>query len=75
MQAKRAHIENGAVVVDEPLDFPEGTPVRIVPDGFGDFTASERGQIDAVLDEADDDIKAGREHSEDEMWARLKNIK
>ncbi len=25
----RGHIENGAVVLDEPVDIPEGTPVSV----------------------------------------------
>jgi hypothetical protein len=75
MQALRAHVENGAIVIDEPLNLPDGTRVQIVPDGFGQFSAGERAEIDEALDEAADDIAAGREHSEDEVWARLKNIK
>lgn len=27
----RGHIENGAVVLDEPVDIPEGTPVTVEP--------------------------------------------
>ena len=75
MQAVRAHVENGAIVIDEPLNLPEGMQVRIVPDGFGDFTDDERAEITAALDEAADDIDAGREYSEDQVWASLKNIK
>ena len=33
----RGHVENGAVVLDEPLELPDGTVVRIEP-----LTARER---------------------------------
>jgi hypothetical protein len=29
MNAVRAHIKNGAVVLDEPLDLPDGAPVTV----------------------------------------------
>ena len=75
MRAVRAHVQNGIIVVDEPLNLPEGTRVRIVPDGFGAFTEDERAEIAIALDEAADDIDAGREYSEDQMWASLTHIK
>ena len=75
MQAVRAHVENGTIVVDEPLNLPDGTRVKIVLDGFGGLSDEERAEISAALDEAADDIDAGREYSEDQVWASLKNIK
>jgi predicted DNA-binding antitoxin AbrB/MazE fold protein len=75
MQAPRAHVENGAIVVDEPLNLPEGTEVKIVAIGLGDFSDEERAEITAALDEAADDIDAGREYSEEQVWASLKKIK
>ena len=75
MQAVRAHVENGAIVVDEPLNLPDGTRVKIVLDGLGGLSDEERAEISAALDEAADDIDAGREYSEDQVWASLKNIK
>ena len=31
MTAIRAHAENGRVVLDEPLNVPDGTPLNVVP--------------------------------------------
>lgn len=31
MNALRAHVENGRLIVDDPVDLPDGTVVRVVP--------------------------------------------
>lgn len=28
----KAHVENGQIVLDEPMDLPDGTRLRVVPD-------------------------------------------
>jgi hypothetical protein len=44
----RGHIENGAVVVDEPINLPEGTAVRVEPVApAGERTLAER--FEAVI--------------------------
>ena len=55
MQAKRGRIENGAVVLIDPNDIPEGTEfVILVPDGEQPVYATdeELAVIDAGLAEA-----------------------
>jgi hypothetical protein len=76
MTAIRAHAENGRVVLDEPLNVPDGTPLNIVPVNDGDdLDDAERAELHAALDEAEDDVAAGRVVTEDEVWARLRDIK
>ena len=76
MTAIRAHAENGRVVLDEPLNVPDGTPLNIVPvDDGDDLDDAERAELHAALDEAEDDVAAGRVVTEDEVWARLRAIK
>jgi hypothetical protein len=41
-QELKAHVHNGQVVLDEPLDLSEGTPVRIVADIDADLEAFPR---------------------------------
>lgn len=76
MTAIRAHAENGRVVLDEPLNVPDGTPLNIVPVNDGDdLDDAERAELHAALDEAEDDVAAGRVVTVDEVWARLRDIK
>jgi hypothetical protein len=76
MTAIRPHAENGRVVLDEPLNVPDGTPLNIVPVNDGDdLDDEERAELHAALDEAEDDVAAGRVVTEDEVWARLRAIR
>ena len=36
MNALRAHVENGRIVVDDPTDLPEGTVLHVVPVSDGE---------------------------------------
>ncbi len=57
MKTFRAHVENGRVVLDEPADLPEGTPLElIVADDGDDLDEEER----AALERADQQIRAGQ---------------
>lgn len=76
MNALRAHVENGRVVLDEPMDLPDGTPLNIVPMNDGDdLDDEERAELHAALGEAEEDIAAGRVVTEDEVWATSRAIK
>lgn len=76
MNALRAHVENGRVVLDEPMDLPDGTPLNIVPMNDGDDLGDdERAELHAALDEAEEDIAASRVVTEDEVLATVRAIK
>jgi hypothetical protein len=64
MTAIRAHIKNGAVVLDEPLDLPDGTPVTVNVsndvDAFSEMGPEERTEFLQALDEAIEDEENGR---------------
>jgi hypothetical protein len=76
MNAVRAHIENGRVVLDEPMDLPDGTVVHLVPQNDGDdLDDGERAELHAALDEAEEDVAAGRVVTEDEVWTTLRAMK
>jgi hypothetical protein len=63
MQALKAHVHNGRLVLDEPTDLPEGEIVylqpvdEIVPVAGDDMDAEERAalhrELDASIAEAD----------------------
>jgi hypothetical protein len=63
MTALRAHIENGRVILDEPMDLPDGTAVEIdglrVVDEDDGLTAQERQRILRGIDEGLANIARG----------------
>jgi predicted DNA-binding antitoxin AbrB/MazE fold protein len=56
--AYRGHFENGVVVFDEPVDLPEGAPVRV------ERSAVRQGNSEPEAQENEDRI-------EDEAWSRF----
>jgi hypothetical protein len=76
MQAVKAHVRGGRIVVDDPTDLPEGTELHLVlADEGDDFDDEERAALHEALDEAEADIDAGRVVTEEEVWATLRTIK
>jgi hypothetical protein len=63
MNAVRAHIKNGAVVLDEPLDLPDGTPVTVNVsndvDAFAGMDPEERAELEAAIEEGYADFEKG----------------
>jgi len=76
MQALKARVRNGRLVLDEPTDLPEGTELYLMPvdDEGDDLDEEERVALHQALDEAEADIDAGRTVSEENMWAKLRAI-
>ena len=59
MQALRAQVKNGRLVLDEPTELPDGAEVEVVVLG-DDLSPEERAALHASLDRALDDSEAGR---------------
>ncbi|HEU4410209.1 MAG TPA: hypothetical protein VFS43_33445 [Polyangiaceae bacterium] len=59
MQAMKAQVKGGRLVLDEPTDLPEGAEVEIVVLG-DDLSAHDRAELHASLDRALEDSAAGR---------------
>ena len=59
MNTRKARVQNGRLVLDEPTDLPDGAEVEVllIDD---DLTAAERAELHASLDRALDDSEAGR---------------
>jgi hypothetical protein len=76
MNALKAHLKNGQIVLDEPAEIAEGEPLFVLKrDDDGEMGDDERAEIHRALDEADEDFAAGRIVSEEEMWAALRALK
>ena len=74
MHALKARVVNGRYVIDEPAHhLPEGSEVELVVLGSG-MSAEERTALVQAIEEAEQDIEAGRVVDEAEVWARLKAI-
>lgn len=59
MQALKAHVQNGRLVLDEPTDLPEGTEVELAVVDDGEFAPDERARLVQAIEEAEADIARG----------------
>jgi hypothetical protein len=72
MQAFKAHVRSGRIVVDEPTDLPEGTELRLVVVEEGDdFDDQEGMALHQALARGSADIAAGRTADAMEFLASL----
>lgn len=78
MLAVKAHVEHGRLRLDEPTTLPDGEVIELVSvddvlsHGGDMLDDEERAALHAALDDAEEDIKAGRVVGEEEMWASLR---
>jgi hypothetical protein len=63
MTTVRAHVQNGTVVLDEPLNLPDGTPVTVSVsndvDALADMDPDERAKLEASIEEGYADFESG----------------
>ena len=51
VKALKAHVHNGQIVLDEPVELPEGVAVEVLlPEN--DLTAEERVELEAAIEES-----------------------
>ena len=68
----RGHIENGRIVVDEGVDLPEGTEVKLsLVDEADDLDEEDRARLHAALDQAQNEIDRGEGIPASEVIAEL----
>ena len=69
MQALKAHVRGGRIVVDDPTDLPEGTELYLMPGDDGDgLDAEERAELHQAIQESEHELDAGKVVSEAEIW-------
>lgn len=59
MSAIRAHVRNGQIVLDEPVELDEGAEVLVFPIS-DDMDDQERAKLGSMLDESFEDLAVGR---------------
>ena len=75
MNALKAHVENGRVVLDEPMDFPDGTVLRVVAVADGDdLDDAERAELHEAIREGLEDMKACRTYAAADVIAELRSL-
>jgi len=57
MQALKARVRNGRLVLDEPTNLPEGSEVELMP--ADDMDDEERAELNRSLDESMAQVEAG----------------
>jgi len=75
MQALKAHVRSGHIVIDEPIDLPEGAELEVeglqLVDAGDDLDDEERERLYRGLDQAIASVRAGRTVDGEEVLRRL----
>jgi hypothetical protein len=70
--ALRATVKAGRLVLDEPVDLPEGTVVELLPvDQGDDLDDEDRARLHAALARSQADLLAGRGIPAEKVLAEL----
>ena len=59
VKALRAHVLNGQIVLDDPIELSEGMAVEVLLADPDEPTAEERARIEAAVDEGVEDFERG----------------
>jgi hypothetical protein len=74
MNAIKARVANGRIVVDEPTDLPDGEVYLVPVDMADELDDQERAALHQALDEGLEEAAAGRVVGEDEVRAVLRKL-
>ena len=50
VKAIRAHVQNGQIVLDEPVELPEGVAVEVLLPDHDELTAQERAELEVAVE-------------------------
>jgi len=59
VKALRAHVQNGQIVLDEPVELPEGVAVEVLLPEHDDLTADERVELEVAIEESAAELARG----------------
>jgi len=70
----RAHIQNGRVVVDDPVDLPDGTELQLaVLEDTDDLDDVDRARLHAAIEAAQAELDDGHGIPADQVLAELRS--
>jgi hypothetical protein len=52
VKALKAHVQNGQIVLDEPVELPEGVAVEVLLPENDELTDVERAELETALEES-----------------------
>jgi hypothetical protein len=68
----KARVRSGRLIMDEPIDLPEGTEVELVPADSGDaLDEQDRARLNAALERSAAQFRAGQGIPADEALRRI----
>ena len=67
----KAHVQDGQVILDEPLEFPVGARLHVVLEDADEMDAAEKAELEKALDEGEADVAAHRTHRLPDVIAEL----
>ena len=68
-----AHVINGRLVVDEPVDLPDGTQVQVeIVNDSDALDDADRARLHAAIEQGQDEIDRGEGRPADELIAELR---
>ena len=59
MQALKAHVKSGRLVLDEPTELPEGSEVELIAVDDDDFEPEERARLLQAIEDGAESIERG----------------
>jgi hypothetical protein len=72
----RGEVRSGRLILDEPMDLPDGTVVELVPADTEDALDQEdRERLHAAIDRGIADARAGRTVPASEVLAKLRAMR
>ena len=72
MQAWKAQVKGGRLILDEATNLPEGMEVHVAIADGDDLDDQERAQLHEAIAAGEAELDAGLGVSEDQLWARLR---
>jgi len=72
MATLRGHVEGGRIIVDEPMDLPDGTEVEIAVAGEDEMTPAERAELESSIDRGLEEAARGEGSPAEEVLRRLR---
>jgi hypothetical protein len=71
--ALQAEVRDGRLILDEPIDLPEGTKVELIPvDGGDDLDEAERERLHAALRRSAEQFASGEGIAAEDALRRLR---